>query len=83
MTTRKGAVMSSRMERLWRFIREERGIDLTDWSTDSDVEREQAALREGERVLADRLARAPEDRDLQNLLVDYQTIANRRPHERV
>ena len=82
MITTKGATMSPRMERLWTFIRE-REICLTDWSTDEHVEREQASLREGERALVTRAAAAPEDRDLQNLLVDYRAIMNRRPHGRV
>ena len=91
MLTRHGKVMSSRMERLWAFMQEQR-INLNDWSTDQGVEREQAALRAGERVLVERLNAVHRryleltgdmDRDLANLLLDYRTIMNRRPHGRV
>ena len=88
MLTVKHAVMSPRMERLWRYIREERGIQsLNDWSTDEGVERDQARLRAGEKVLEERLnaahLRDHYDRDLANLLLDYRSIMNRRPHGRV
>ncbi|MDO8599739.1 MAG: hypothetical protein Q7S02_06560 [bacterium] len=71
------------MERLWKYIREERGIDLSDFSTDESVERCQAALREGEVELERRIAATmPPSRDLEHLLVDYRVIMNRRPHAR-
>ncbi len=81
MITRKGATMSPRMERLWTFMRGRR-IGLDDWSTDECVEREQKALKAGEEELISILAKSPDDRDLQHLLIDYRTIMNRRPHER-
>lgn len=81
------------MARLWSFIRDERGLSLTDWSTDQDVEQHQDALRAGERVLEARLAESRENRrgayteaavrDLANLLADYRAICNRRPRERM
>ena len=83
MTTRHGVQMSPRMERVWKFIREERKISLTDFSTDDCVEAVQGALREGEKILVARLAKDPGNTDLQVLLVDYRTIMNRRPQERV
>lgn len=84
MNTVKGVKMSPRMERLWKFIREERGINLRDFSTDEDVERQQDALRDGEEVLVRRIAATmPPSRELEELLLDYRTIMNRRPHGRV
>ena len=82
MRTQHGVEMSPRMERLWRFIREERRIDLTDFSTDECVERVQAALRVGEKVLLARVAADAHSKDLRDLLEDYRRIMNRRPRAR-
>lgn len=83
MLTTHGAKMSPRMERLWTYLREERGIDtLNDWATDECVEGEQERLRAAVADLEERVAAAPGDRDLAHLLDDVRTIANRRPHER-
>ena len=80
--TSHGAVMSPRMERLWRYVQDERRISLHDFSTDACVERVQKALREGEAELVRRSEKALGDRDLRHLLADYRAIMNRRPHER-
>lgn len=83
MKTQHGVQMSPRKERLWRFIREECRINLTDFSTDEDVERAQASLQAGEAKLMARVEQDPDNRDLVNLLGDYQNIMNRRPQARV
>lgn len=84
MITQHNVKMSPRMERLWKYIREERGISLTDFSTDECVERVQDQLLLGLKELEARVSasRGDRDRDLENLLVDYRTIMNRRPHAR-
>ena len=83
-TTAHGAKMSPRMSRLWTFLRVERGLEgrFHDWSTDEDVERLQAELREAEAVMVARCAAAPDDKTLSDLLRDLRVIAERRPHER-
>lgn len=71
-TTSHGVEMSPRMSRLWTYIRIERGISLTDFSTDQCVERVATQLE----VARDQ---APTD----ELKRDIDCLLRRRPSTRV
>lgn len=82
--TQKGHKMSPRMERLWRYIQDELGLPLNDWSTDQCVENEQVRLKAGEEKLVRQIAATqPPSLDLEHLLIDYRVIMNRRPSARM
>ena len=72
MKTTKGATMSPRMERLWRYIKHERRIPLSDFSTDAQVERVYKQLKAAYEA-------APTD----ELKRDLRCIMRRRPQNRV
>lgn len=78
MKTTKGATMSPRMERLWRYIKHERKIPLSDFSTDRCVERVYPQLEAA-------LDAIPDDGSVENerLRRDLRTIMRRRPSARV
>ncbi len=82
MKTQHGATMSHRMERLWRFIKEEREINLSDWSTDDCVERELEKLTAAAAELQKRLANNSGDKNLRDLADDLASIIGRRPKNR-
>lgn len=78
MRTTHGAVMSPRMERLWRYIKIERKIQLHDHSTDQCIERVFPQLEKA-------LAAIPDDGavDSEELRRDLQCLMRRRPSARV
>ena len=76
MRTTHGTTMSPRMERLWRYLRHERKIPLTDFSTDNDVERNYHRLQAA-------LDAVPDDGTADALRRDIASIMRRRPTARV
>lgn len=81
MKTQHGVKMSPRMERLWRYIREERKISLTDFSTDQCVERELPRLREAMANLEKRQTAKPST-ETRHMMLDLAAIMRRLPSAR-
>lgn len=77
MKTSHGAVMSPRMERLWRYLKQERKIPLSDFSTDQCVERVYSQLEAA-------LEAIPDDGTPENEMLyrDVRNIMRRRPAAR-